>query len=104
MRLSRDAWFVAGAALAMLLAAGAGACSRDTAEREAGEWVGRSGIAGAATTQCADFDTDGDGYVSCTVSYRDRAGATQFVALECPGITSLGSACRLQKPTVRVWR
>ena len=43
---------------------------------------------------CADYDTDGDGYISCTA----RVGEAELVAFECHILTS---QCRLQKAVVR---
>jgi prepilin-type N-terminal cleavage/methylation domain-containing protein len=42
---------------------------------------------------CADIDSDGDGYVSCTIAKKD--GTTDFV--ECRGAYSFGHGCRMPK-------
>ncbi len=41
---------------------------------------------------CVGWDSDGDGYVSCTLSSGDR-----IIALDCARSYSLNSGCRLQK-------
>jgi prepilin-type N-terminal cleavage/methylation domain-containing protein len=42
---------------------------------------------------CADVDSDGDGYVSCTIAKKD--GTSDFV--ECRGAYSFGHGCRVPK-------
>lgn len=42
---------------------------------------------------CADVDSDGDGYVSCTIAKKD--GTNEFV--ECRGAYAFGHGCRLPK-------
>lgn len=42
---------------------------------------------------CADVDSDGDGYVSCTIAKQD--GTSEFV--ECRGAYSFGHGCRIPK-------
>lgn len=43
--------------------------------------------------ECTTYDTDGDGYVSCTVFRKDK----DPVAIECARGFSMNSGCRLQK-------
>ncbi len=53
------------------------------------------------TYQCNDWDSDGDGYVSC--SYKD-ADTKQIMQLECAGamIFKINDGCRVPKMNVRV--
>jgi prepilin-type N-terminal cleavage/methylation domain-containing protein len=68
--------------------------SGDQAEKDARKWAASMGydIQGMS---CVNFDTDGDGYVSCTLNVK---GDAQPVAVECAASTSLNSGCRMQKP------
>lgn len=50
---------------------------------------------------CAERDTDGDGYVSCTVSVDQGDGKTTLEALECAAVWSRNDGCRMQKPAYR---
>lgn len=45
---------------------------------------------------CADIDSDGDGYVSCSVSVKGQA----VQDIECRGAWSRGHGCRKPKPRV----
>jgi hypothetical protein len=43
---------------------------------------------------CQDYDSDGDGYVSCTVAVE---GAQQPIAIECKSDWAFGTGCRMQR-------
>ncbi len=43
--------------------------------------------------QCQDYDSDGDGYVSCTVAVKGG----NPMAIECKSDYALGSGCRMQR-------
>ncbi len=45
-----------------------------------------------ASVACLQYDTDGDGYVSCTAANND---SKEIVAIECTGAYSWNDGCRL---------
>lgn len=51
---------------------------------------------------CVDRDSDGDGYVSCTLSVADKDGSTRLMPVECATSYSFNTGCRLQKPSAVV--
>lgn len=61
------------------------------AEKEARAWARDLGL-DVAGISCADLDTDGDGYVSCTVRLSGEGQHTHQV--ECRGAWSSGHGCR----------
>ncbi len=67
------------------------------AEKEAHKWAASMGydIQGVS---CVDRDTDGDGYVSCTVNVKSNP---QPIPIECAVSISMNSGCRVQKPVIR---
>lgn len=50
-----------------------------------------------ANVQCVAIDTNNDGYVSCTASYRN-SDKLEFLAFECASSLSFNSGCRLSVP------
>lgn len=70
-----------------------------TAQHDADAWIHRQGL--NATAECADMDSDGDGYVSCTMVVTDPNGSKHIEPLECAGRYTLNKGCRAPKPTVR---
>lgn len=64
-----------------------------TAEPEARAWAQQMGlqVVGAA---CSDVDSDGDGYVSCTLTVRDGA-STKLVPVECGSSWGNNKGCRI---------
>lgn len=55
------------------------------------------------TVICVDQDTDGDGYVSCTVSERRAVGDVKLHPIECAAVRqgcNANSGCRLPKNRV----
>lgn len=67
------------------------------ATESARQWAYTMGIEPKAVS-CVDYDTDGDGYVSCSVSYENRAGDIKVVPIECSGTLSWNEGCRSPKP------
>jgi prepilin-type N-terminal cleavage/methylation domain-containing protein len=49
---------------------------------------------------CMNRDSDGDGYVSCTVSVADKNGNLSMVPVECASSFSCSSGCRMQKMVI----
>lgn len=52
--------------------------------------------------QCTDEDTDGDGYVSCTVSVVDKDGSLHTESAECAIDWSMNKGCKATQPKVRM--
>jgi prepilin-type N-terminal cleavage/methylation domain-containing protein len=71
--------------------------SHDTAESEAAKWAKKMNY-DVQGVDCVDLDSDGDGYVSCTIALK---GNPNPVAIECARSMSLNNGCRLQKPAIR---
>jgi len=74
--------------------------SKAKATDEARRFVSEMGLT-VKGLSCAERDTDGDGYVSCTVSVDDGDGRTRLEAVECAASWSHNEGCRLQKPMLR---
>ena len=70
------------------------------AEKNAIAWARDVGIENAHIN-CVTIDSDGDGYVSCTVSYKDNTGAVQTKAIECTGRFNINTGCRSPKFSVK---
>ena len=73
--------------------------THDVAQAEANRWIRMMGL--TATAQCADRDTDHDGYVSCTLVVKDPDGRANVEPLECAGSYTINSGCRAPKAVVR---
>ena len=73
--------------------------SQRSAEDEARKFGQDLGLDVVGIT-CARRDTDGDGYISCTLSIRNGE-TTRVEPVECSGAFTLNEGCRLQKPTLR---
>lgn len=67
----------------------------DKARSEAASWTKEMGIKDA-TVSCVNLDSDGDGYVSCTVNNNG-----QLIPLECARAYSFQSGCRVQKLQIK---
>lgn len=65
----------------------------ETAARAFGRTLGLD-VRGAS---CVDYDSDGDGYVSCTLSVREGE-TTRVLAVECARAVTWATGCRMQKP------
>lgn len=80
---------------ALLMGVGSCQSNKTDAEAEATSFAQSMGIKVKAVN-CVDRDSDGDGYVSCTVS-EEVNGATKLHAVECASGWSWNSGCRMQK-------
>lgn len=67
----------------------------DNAENSARDWA--HGVQGSTGVKCTSYDTDGDGYVSCTI-FRE-SGDPLFV--ECGSGLMLNEGCRAPKAVLR---
>jgi len=47
--------------------------------------------------KCLSHDTDGDGYVSCSISHKNNAGDIKIIPVECSGVMSWNEGCRTPK-------
>ena len=43
---------------------------------------------------CAAYDTDGNGYVSCSLASKRPDGTTEIIPIECASRFSMNSGCR----------
>jgi len=75
-----------------LSAAFAGPKQKATAEAEARNWAKGLGLK-LLGVECANVDSDGDGYVSCTANVEGQG----VVPIECRGAYSVGHGCRSPK-------
>jgi hypothetical protein len=80
----------------LALAACSGPTQRNQAKQEATQWAKELGLEFTGAS-CADYDSDGDGYVSCTLAMKN--GDTKQI--ECRGAYSIGHGCRDPKMSVR---
>lgn len=76
--------------IGFLVIAGTGADKR-AAEKSAQVWASEIGIE-LKGVSCVKVDSDGDGYVSCSV--RD---ASRVYQIECAGLMTINSGCRQPK-------
>lgn len=94
-------WFVVVGIIGVIAAiiAGRGCCvgpeQTKAAKREAQQWANDLGLQ-VTGISCTDIDSDGDGYVSCTVALKDG----QTKQIECKGAYSFGHGCRDPKLTI----
>jgi flagellar basal body-associated protein FliL len=51
------------------------------------------------TVTCARADSDGDGYVSCTLSYEENK-ETKVQAIECAVAITTNEGCRIQRASI----
>lgn len=66
--------------------------SHQDAERSAREYAKALNIEYDGLV-CAGIDSDGDGYVSCTISKKDG----HLLGIECAGAMTINSGCRIPK-------
>ena len=87
-------WFgVAGCIIALaFLSVG---CS-GRSENHAKEWMAKMGWDDVDAIDCMSFDSDNDGYVSCTARRGDK-----LIGIDCAAFFSLQSGCRMQKGATR---
>lgn len=77
------AGLVCALAGAALFGAGAHWAGPGDAHKFAQEWVDKWHPNDSAQIECQGRDTDDNGYVTCTVGWKDPDGATQLEAIEC---------------------
>jgi hypothetical protein len=82
--------------MGVLAASCSGPEQKNTAKREAAQWAKELGIEYSGIS-CADYDSDNDGYVSCTIATKN--GDTK--SIECRGVYSIGHGCRDPKLNIR---
>lgn len=80
----------------MSLCSNLSGANKEEAVSQANIWVSEVGIKNAHVN-CVNTDSDGDGYVSCTVSYKDNSGELKTKAIECTGKFTINSGCRAPK-------
>lgn len=82
------------------LFAGMKRCSREsnkgTATEAAKAWAAEMQIKDAIVS-CTSQDSDGDGYVSCTVGQTLKTGELKATPLECEAAWTLNEGCRIPK-------
>lgn len=84
----------------VLIAYGFRSCSHDIQEdyaREGAKTFALEMQIKDPTIYCASQDSDGDGYVSCTVGQKLSTGEVKTTAVECAGAISFSKGCRLPK-------
>ena len=103
-----EVFVVGGIALIFLTIAIAVACGLyasvsgidgEHAQTEAARWMHRQGVEGRP--ECTSTDTDGDGFVDCTIVQRRADGSTELLPLECAGKLTFARGCRAVKPVAR---
>lgn len=67
--------------------------NHDKATAGARAWAKEMGL-DVGGVSCANSDTDGDGYVSCTVSAKKPDGSVQIVPVECAAAYTFNTGCR----------
>lgn len=67
---------------------------QQAAEKEAHLFQQKMNLSGQV--ECARLDSDGDGYVSCTLATK-HGNETELIALECARKFTWNSGCRMQK-------
>lgn len=67
---------------------------KGAAEKSAQEWVTSMGVENARIN-CTGKDSNNDGYVSCTVGYKDEKGLLHTQPLECAAKFTFNSGCRI---------
>ena len=68
----------------------------DHATTEAIDWASKVLRAdnGTIDATCSKIDTDGDGFISCTVSF-DRDGQSKLLPVFCPSLFNFSESCKL---------
>lgn len=71
--------------------------------REAREWADSMGMKDASVN-CAAIDSDGDGYVSCTVANKEQSG-TKLISIQCASAMTgcMNEGCKLTVPFPNYW-
>ena len=71
----------------------------ESADKNAKAWASQMGFKDAKIT-CLDYDTDNDGYVSCSIAQKNKDGEVRITPIECSGKFSFNKGCRSPKATV----
>ena len=74
----------------------------ESAENSARAWAQQMGIE-AQSVSCVNMDSDGDGYISCTIAQKANDGTVKPIAIECASLLSPNKGCRSPKAVVRGW-
>ena len=94
-----------GGLAACPLLSGVTGIDQGAAQANAETWAGQSYPDMKASANCVRQDTDGDGYVSCTVVVFKKGGDPMPpVQVECAGSLTLNAGCRVPKAVVRTGR
>jgi hypothetical protein len=66
------------------------------AEKQGHAWGKELGL-DVKAVKCAGSDSDGDGYISCTIVENLKNGETKLHNVECAGAYNLNESCRQPK-------
>ena len=76
----------------------AGSLQKQAAEAAGERWAHTMmGAAYETRVACSDTDSDGDGYIDCTIT-ATRRGDTQLLDVECSGALAVAGGCRIRDP------
>lgn len=67
------------------------------AEKESVQYASKLGL-NIQGSECAKSDSDGDGYVSCSLALKQPDGQVRIEPVECAVWFTVNSGCRVQKP------
>ena len=81
-----------------LVRACGGVDNKVQAEEAARKYLRELGYKEVAGVVCTEYDSDRDGYVSCTARAREGEGKMEALAVECATTVTFQNGCRLQKP------
>jgi len=81
------------------LAVNVGGGNHDAADQTAHDYASELGIEVKAVS-CTRMDTDGDGYVACTIM--PAGDGAQPIMVECAGAMTFNDGCRKPKASIRV--
>jgi len=92
-------------ALGVVVAVGGLSCSRGEdvkkqAEEGAWAWAESMKLKPEAVS-CVPQDSDGDGYIACSISVKKKDGEIKIYAIECAGGYTWNKGCRTPKPSVQ---
>jgi len=51
----------------------------------------------AKAINCVEYDSDGDGYISCSIAHEDKTGQISIIPVECSNQWSWNEGCRAPK-------
>jgi len=92
---------IVGIVAAMVFGVFIQGCARGEGQRQAAheaavKWATGMGIEYSGIS-CASQDSDGDGYVSCTIAQKSKDGTIKTTPIECAGTWTLNEGCRMPK-------